>query len=236
MAGPFKVESKSYTIKLPRVPGTDPMNPDAINNRGVEYYRQEKFDQALLDFNKAIEMKPKYVAALYNRGLVYYRKSKYDRAISDCSQALTIDPQCAKAYNVRGLAYAATKRYQFAISDLRTAIEIGQWSLGEKYQDILWAMNHLAWMQATCPEVELRDGKKAAELATQACELTDWKNTWFIDTLAAAYAETGDFDSAVKWQKKAIALAEEKNQTTDVKKFNDRLKLYELGKPFHESQ
>ena len=95
-------------------------------------------------------------------------------------------------------------------------------------------MNYFAWIYATCPEADLRDGKKAVELATKACELTKWNNPEYIDNLAAAYAETGDFESAVKLQSKAIQLLSERHViSTD--SFKERLKLYESKKPFHEA-
>src|SRR5262249_19208480 len=62
----------------------------------------------------------------------------------------------------------------------------------------------LAWLWATGPD-GVRDGKRAVEAATRACELTDWKENEFLDTLAAAYAEVGDFDKAVEYQKKAVS-------------------------------
>jgi len=75
-----------------------------------------------------------------------------------------------------------------------------------------------------------RDGELALEAATKACELSGWGNSTFLDTLATAYAEIGDFDAAVKWQTKAIELLTEKTEQGD---FRTRLKLYQEKKPYH---
>lgn len=91
--------------------------------------------------------------------------------------------------------------------------------------------NNLAMMLASCPEAKCRDGKKAVEAATRACVLTDWKEAEFLDTLAAACAEAGDYSAAIKWQKRALEiLTDERNRAI----FRTRLALYEAGKPYRE--
>jgi tetratricopeptide (TPR) repeat protein len=234
LTGPFKVESKTYTIKVPGEITTDLMDAAAINNRGVQYYNQGKLDEAFQEFNKAIQKDPEHIHAIYNHGLVHYKKGRYEQAISDCNQVLGLDPKYAKAYNVRGLVYAAMKRYQLAILDFANVVKFGQSSLGQKHTDVLWAMNRLAWIYATCPNPKLINGKKAVELATEACELTDWSNNYFIDTLAASCAANADFDSAVKWQRKAIQLLPD-NNTRLQDSYKERLMLYESGKPYIEA-
>jgi len=91
----------------------------------------------------------------------------------------------------------------------------------------------LAWVEATYTSSAVRNGAEAIKHATEACELTDWKCSTMIDTLAAAYAETGDFASAVRWQKKAIEVfAQEPHPwMLDLSAAAYRLRLYESGRP-----
>ncbi len=95
-------------------------------------------------------------------------------------------------------------------------------------------LNEYAWLLATCPDPKLRDGPRAVELATQACEQSAWKDGAMIDTLAAAFAESGDFKNAVGSQQRAIKTLNPADPT--LQGFRDRLDLYQSGRAYRESQ
>ena len=94
-------------------------------------------------------------------------------------------------------------------------------------------LNGLAWLLATCPYAELRNGTSAVSYAERAVGLTHRKNAALLDTLAAAWAESGDFAKAISVQKEAIALLQDEKEKKD---FASRLKLYESNKPYHEAE
>jgi len=93
------------------------------------------------------------------------------------------------------------------------------------------SLNGLAWLLATCDDPKVRNGADAVKFAEQAVEKTDRKNPMILDTLAAAYAEAGQFDQAVNAQKEAMVLLQDEEQKKD---FATRLKLYESSTPYRE--
>jgi len=108
-------------------------NAQAYYNRGLVYYEEDQYDEAISNYTKAIEINPRYAAAYYYRGLAYYYKDhwiyynykgKYDQAISDLNKAIELNSRFAEAYYNRGLVYAEKRQYEQAISDYNKAIEI----------------------------------------------------------------------------------------------------------------
>ena len=93
------------------------------------------------------------------------------------------------------------------------------------------AHNARAWLRATCPDPKYRDGKQAVESATRACELSTWKSPGELDTLAAAYAEAGDFDAAVKWEEEALKMHTDEEHRSG---YRARLALYRARTPYRE--
>ncbi|MGC3958843.1 MAG: hypothetical protein QM813_13170 [Verrucomicrobiota bacterium] len=120
--------------------------------------------------------------------------------------------------------YETTQQYTNAIILLQHAIQ----SASDEAQNY----NLLAWIKATCPDDAVRNGAEAVQIAQQACELTKWQEGQPIDTLAAAYAETGDFRRAIELQRQALRTG--KPNQTEQTAMRERLALYQQSKPYHE--
>ena len=161
-------------------------------------------------------------AEFVNEGIAHSDEMEYDKAIEAYSEAIRLELKIANVYIQRGKAYYFKQEYNKAIEDYSQASRLDPKNAN--------AYDNVAWVLATCPEDGLRDGKRAIELATKACELSQWKDGSILDTLAAAYAESGDFKEAVKWQKEALQMGCDYKKDTE--KAEKRLKLFEGGKPY----
>lgn len=91
-------------------------------------------------------------------------------------------------------------------------------------------LNFLALILSTCSDDDVRDGPRAVELATKACELSEWKNRECVEILAAAYAQAGQFDRAIEFQEKVIALVGD----APTESYRKRLDLYRANTPYVE--
>jgi tetratricopeptide (TPR) repeat protein len=94
------------------------------------------------------------------------------------------------------------------------------------------AINGLAWLLATCPEAALRDGDRAVELSRRACKSSSRTIAAFVDTLAAAHAEAGDFEAAVEQQREAVRMLLPGDAQAE--SYRSRLGTYEAHRPYHE--
>ena len=201
----------------------DPKYAWTYYTRGWAWGNEGEYDRAIADYNEAIRLDPKYASAYYNRGWAWGNKGEYDRAIADYNEAIRLDPKYASAYYNRGRAWNNKGEHDRAIADYNEAIR-----LDPKYA---WTYNSRAWLWATCLDDRYRNGKRAVESATCACKLTKWKEVFPLGTLAAAYAESGDFDAAVKCQEKAQAMYLDDK---DREKGLARLELYKAHRPYRE--
>jgi tetratricopeptide (TPR) repeat protein len=197
-------------------------NAAAYCARGVASCETGKFDEAVVDLSEAIRLDPQDARALVNRGIAWAGKKDFDKAITDFNEAIRLDPKLAPAYGNRSLAWQDTGEYEKALSDIEEMIRLAPGDV--------FAHSNCAWLLATCPDGKCRDGKRAVELATTACELSAWTAADDVDTLAAAYAEAGDFENAIKWQERALELS----APTDRDEFRGRLALFKSHKPYRD--
>jgi len=177
------------------------------------------YEEGIADFSKAIELDSQNPAIYLCRARAWRIHSRPKEAIEDCDKVLELDPTQAAARVTRGELLDSFGEYQRALADFREAFRLTPKDSS--------AANGFAWLLATSPVDADRDGQEAVRIATIACELTGWKSAAVLDTLAAAYAETGDFEQAVRWQKKANFY--EPDDTT----LKDHLALYESARPLH---
>jgi tetratricopeptide (TPR) repeat protein len=203
----------------------NPKQWEAYYDRGADFRDERKLEEAIADFTKAIELNSKFAGSYVNRAELYFVKGELDGALSDCNKALSINPNLAAAYIGRARVYIRKKSYSEAVRDLKKAE-----SVTEKVNP--GTLNLIAWLQATSPESAVRDGQKAVEAGRKACDLTSWKNWAYIDTLAAAYAESGDFDQAAKYQEQVISLVPPSHPHFQSAK--ERLVLYRKGQAYRE--
>jgi tetratricopeptide (TPR) repeat protein len=167
---------------------------------------------------------PPDVETYCGRAHLYLTRSQYGQAIADLDEALRLDPARSDAFSNRGFARQKTGDYAAARSDFERAIE-----LDDKNFD---AHNNLAWLLATCPDDNLRDGPRALTHAKRACELTGYGTWYCAGTLAAAYAEVGDFEEARTWARETVQQAPDDEREA----CKQRLKLYREGKPYRDVQ
>ncbi len=178
-------------------------------------------DKALADMNEALWIDPNSVRGHQQRGAYWADRGQFVLAMADFDSALKLDAKFAVKHRaLRGRCEAAMGQYDKAQADFDEALRLGP--------DEPLVCHMAAWFRATCPEAKYRNGKQAVLLATKACQSSDWRSGPGITPLAAAYAELGNFDEAVRWQKKALELSPPSSR----KKMADRLALYESHKPY----
>lgn len=201
----------------------EPENEMGWFNRSAAWDAKEIHDKAIADLTEAIRLKPDHFEAFANRGSIWHTVKEDDKAIEDYNEAIRLMPDHPLPYSNRGNAWSSKKAYDKAIADYDHALELNaKWFA---------AYQNLAYILATCPNERYRNKDRAIEYGLKSCEISKWEDTSCIQTLAAVYAETGQFDEAVRFQK--IVVERYKNTKTE-EYARSALTHYEKRKTFRD--
>jgi predicted Zn-dependent protease len=227
----FEDEADAFALQRMRQAGISPRafadmltllersHPPAASGKAQDYFSTHPVTAARIERALAAETDFDRCAS---RGLAF------ERRLAACSSAIVSGklsgPELATAYATRGELYSAIGAHQAAVEDLDRALASGSRD-AEVY-------NTLAWILATSTQDALRNAPRAKELALTACELTRYQEPNFVDTLAAAHAEAGEFAEAIRLQQKALDSPEFDKRYG--KEARDRLALYAAGRPYRE--
>jgi serine/threonine-protein kinase len=188
---------------------------------------QERGDwlESLVAVNRAIEINPSYAWSYYLQGCALRHKENLPGAVAAFQRAIDLDPGNHLPRHGLGQVLQQQGRYAEAEQAYLGAIQA---------QPTVFSSYHfLAWLLATCPNDNVRDGKRAVEYATSACERSNWKDPLCLDVLAAAYAEAGQFEKAVRYQTRVVDDAALKGDLRTAAR--QRLELYKQKKAFREA-
>ena len=194
-------------------------------------------DEALLHLREAVRISPLVfpIRLKFARALLY--SGHYEEAIENFNMLTNSGRvrQYKEAHSqvFGGLATAQIRlgRYEQAIENLNKVIQVDPENTA--------ITNGLAWLLATCENSFLRNPVQAIALAKRACELTEYKDAYILDTLAVAYASAGKFNEAVTTAKQAVNIAEnskDKGQEKLISDIQRRLELFKNGQPYIENQ
>jgi len=199
--------------------------PEARYNLAGALLQKGQFDQAIVNYEEALRLRPGLVDAHNGLGNALAQKGRVDEAIAQFQEVLESMPRNPSIHVNLANAFLQKGREDEAMAEFQSALEIEPVDME--------VQNNLAWLLATCGEASLRNGERAVQLARQANQMSGGKNPVILGTLAAALAETGKFDEAARSARAAVALAQAAGKPKTARRLSDQLQLYEAARPFH---
>ena len=204
----------------------DARNWSAHNYYGVMLFRQGKYDEALRHFQAAIDLYPLNFQALTNSGAIELSRGNLDLAKEHFEKALKANPLYAEAHYNLALILTREGKFKEAVTRYEKCLEIAT-------QDSD-SLGNLAWLLATCSDDSVRDGRRAVELAQRLERVAEKPYPRMFDILAAAYAESGQFDLAVQMAERSVQLTVNEDPAGNMRR--RLVNLYRSGKAYHGQQ
>jgi protein O-mannosyl-transferase len=201
-------------------------NDVAENNLGIEYLRQGNLDGAISLLQAAVDLRPDNSPAHENLAKALLQKGKVADALIHYSKLLELQPDNIEVHNIVGTVLIQQGRIKEGVEEWQKVLAI--------QSDNGNAMSNLAWVFATSPDDSLRDGAKAAQLASEALRISGQRIPIIFRTLAAAYAETGEFSKAIQTAQHGIELANSQGNSGLAAELQSNIALYEQRRPLRD--
>jgi tetratricopeptide (TPR) repeat protein len=209
-----------------RAVAMQPNDPDSQVALANALLQKRRIDDAIVHYEKAVAIRPDYFLARYGLGHAFLEKGELDPAIDHSRAALSIQPNSADCRTVLAIALDEKGQSAEAIQHYEKALQISPESVS--------ALNNLAWLLATSSNGSLRDGTRAVQFARKADQLSAGTNAVVLRTLAAAYAEAGQFGKAIESAETAMQLVKSQRAESLTSELQQQIALYELGLPYRE--
>ena len=204
----------------------DPSDARANNGMGVALSVTGNSEDAIHYFQKATQINGDFFEAFYNLGLELVKKNQLNEAIDAWLNTVRIRPQFAGGHENLGYAFYLQGKFEDSLAHLRGALQVEP--------DRISVLNLAASLLATCPDASIRNGAAALALAERAKRLTSGQDPSILDTVSAAYAESGRFSEAIETEQGALALASKQGKASLVNSLKLHLAKYESHAPLRE--
>lgn len=221
-----KGQTEEAIQHLHRTLEMDPAYIEAHYNLATALLQDGELNEAIDHFQQELQIQPDFVPAHFNLGNAFLKQGRTEEAIGEYTKVLESQPANADAHHNLALVLAKKGRTREALSHWQKALEI--------QPDKISSQVSLARVLATCPDDSIRDGVRAVNLAEQALRLSGGRSPTVLQTLAAAYAETGQFTRAIQTAQRALELAQGNAFLTEA--LQKEIALYQTGYPYHEIQ
>jgi protein O-mannosyl-transferase len=197
-------------------------------NIAVALSMQNNYEDAIKYFGKSLELNRNDSDTHKKMGITLLAAGKITEAIGYLKESLRINADQADVYETIGKAYSQLGQYEHAMLNWKKALE-----LQPNSADVL---NNLGWLYATFEDATTENANKAIEYASRACELTDYNDAVYLDTLGTTYGAAGRFEEAKATAGKALSIATASGQEKLAGEIENRIKLYEAGQPYRQMQ
>jgi tetratricopeptide (TPR) repeat protein len=202
-------------------------NDVAENNLGIVYLRQGNVDEAISLLQAAVDLRPDNSPAHENLAKALLQKGDVGDAVIHYRKLLELQPDNIEVHNIVGTFLIQQGHIKEGVEEWQKVLAI--------QPDNGNAMSNLAWVFATSPDDSLRDGAKAVQLASEALHISGGRIPIILRTLAAAYAETGDFSKAIETAQQGVELANSQGNSSLATELQGNIALYEEQRPLRDS-